>query len=220
MQASKQRGPEQHIQRIRARPDARLPPARLKARRSPGRDTCGRLGPSRVSANRRRSWGGQTGHGSVSETAGGQACMAGGQARRSLSKATQSVCAGGPALPAVPPHPPSAARHGWTAAGRRGAPACHSTRPARCRTLHGQPLGQGSGRALQGHKQVSAGEGAWSSSADGGSAGGAVVVAACSLTMTRGVPDLVVCVAAPPSCSCVTSSIVTPRTTSGPVRNM
>ena len=33
-------------------------------------------------------------------------------------------------------------------------------------------------------------------------------------------PDLVVCIVAPPSCSCVTSSPVTVFTTFGPVRNM
>ena len=33
-------------------------------------------------------------------------------------------------------------------------------------------------------------------------------------------PLLVVCTPAPPSCSCVTSSCVTLRTTSGPVKNM
>jgi hypothetical protein len=37
---------------------------------------------------------------------------------------------------------------------------------------------------------------------------------------TSATPDLVVCVTAPPSSSCVTTSLVTVFTTSGPVTNM
>lgn len=123
-----------------------------------------------------------------------------------------------PLGPSASAHPPVAACHGRTAAGRRAAHAAPRAHPTRCRMRHAPHLRWAGDRGSQWRVAPWSHLGVWADAPPSSSC--VYLLHPDPDPPVPDAPDLEVCVVAPPSSSCVTSSIVTLFTTSGPVRNM